>query len=270
MAIDSPVGRPLSPRRPLPAATIGARAARPLDDNAVIVGRHDLSDSVARFLIRPDDVPPPVEPGQYRTLGVVVDGRIVQRPYSPATPAGVHPELEFLIRRVRGGTLTPLLWTLEVGDRLRVGRPKGLFTRIPGDRRTHLLIATGTGLAPLVGMLETSLLEPDPPRTLMVHGVAHVPELAYRERFECWAADGRVTYVPSISRPGEPSNADWTGRTGRIDAVLDAEFALNELDPEDTVAYLCGHPGMIAAGTAILMRRGLPDDAIRTEQYWPG
>lgn len=269
MALDSPIQRPLPPRRPLPAATIGARAAHPLDDNAVIVGRHDLSDSVARFLIRPDDVPSSVEPGQYRTLGVVVDGRIVQRPYSPATRSGLHRELEFLIRRVRGGTLTPLLWMLEVGDRLRVGRPKGLFTRIPGDRRTHLFIATGTGLAPFVGMLETFLLEPDPPRAVMVHGVAHVAELAYRERFQGWAADGGVTYVPSISRPGEPSNADWTGRTGRITAVLDDEFASNELDPEDTVAYLCGHPAMIAAGTAILLRRGLPDHAIRTEQYWP-
>jgi ferredoxin--NADP+ reductase len=238
-------------------------------DNAVVAARQDLSSSVAIFRIRPDDLPPRVEPGQYLSLGLAVDGRLVQRPYSTATPAGVHEELEFLVRHVAGGTFTSLLWNLAVGDRLRLGPPKGLFTLIPGDRRTHLLIATGTGLAPFVGMVETLLLEPAPPRAVVVHGVAHVAELAYRERFERWQADGLLRYVPSISRPGEPSNAGWTGRTGRVDALLDDVCAAHDLAPGNAVAYLCGNPGMIAAGELILSGRGLPPDAIRSEHYWP-
>jgi ferredoxin--NADP+ reductase len=272
MTLDATLSRPLPalpPLPPLPARPPGVRIVAPVGLNAAVVGRADLSPSVARFTIRPDELPPHVEPGQYFALGLVVDGQLLQRPYSTATRAGVHAELEFLIRRVPGGTLTPLLWDLAVGDRLRIGRPKGLFTRIADDSRVHLFIATGTGLAPFVAMIETMLREPAPPRAVVVHGVSHVAELAYRERFERWESDGLVRYVPSISRPDDPANAGWTGRTGRIDAILDEVCAAHDLAAHDTVAYLCGNPAMIAAGERILTSRRLPDDAIRSEHYWP-
>jgi ferredoxin-NADP reductase len=41
------------------------------------------------------------------------------------------------------------------------------------------------------------------------------------------------------------------------------------VDPDETVAYLCGNPEMIAAGEGILAARGFPRDAIRSEHYWP-
>ena len=270
MTVGAEVRRPLRPLRPLPGRAGGVPAAPTAEDNATVVDREDLTPSVARFRIRPDIPPPHVEPGQYLTLGLAVDGRIVQRPYSTATRAGAHEELEFLVRLVPGGTFTPLLWTLGVGDRLRIGRPKGLFNRIPGDDRTHLFIATGTGLAPFVGMIDTFIGRPEAPRAVVIHGVSHVGELAYRERFERWAATAPIRYIPSISRPHDPSNAGWTGWTGRVDAILDDVCATIRFAPRDTIAYLCGNPGMIAAGERILAARGLPEMAIRSEQYWPG
>ncbi len=269
VSVEAISRRPLPAVRALPARALGLRPA-PIDShNAVVADREDLSASIARFRIRPDVPTAHVEPGQYLTLGLMVDGHIVQRPYSTATRSGVHDELEFLVRRVPGGIFTPLLWRLTVGDRLHIGRPKGLFTRIAGDVRTHLFIATGTGLAPFVAMTETLLDEPDRPESVVIHGVAHADELAYRDRFERWSADGLLTYVPSISRPSEPCNATWTGRTGRIDAILDEVWSSRNLAPRSTVAYLCGNPEMIDTATRILARLGLPGDAIRSEQYWP-
>ena len=118
------------------------------------MSRIDLTETVARFTLRPDAGALPFEPGQYFALGLVVDGRLVQRPYSTASAAGRGRDLEFLVRLVDGGTFTPRLWALRVGARLRLGRAKGLFTLRPGDPRAHLFIATGTGIAPLVSMLE--------------------------------------------------------------------------------------------------------------------
>jgi ferredoxin-NADP reductase len=37
-----------------------------------------------------------------------------------------------------------------------------------------------------------------------------------------------------------------------------------------SITYLCGNPGMIAAATRVLSDLGLPEDAIRSEHYWPG
>ena len=128
--------------------------------SATLAEQIDLTDVVARFVVEPDDGPDPFEPGQYITLGLLDGDRLLQRPYSTASPKGSRSHHEFLIRRVPGGTLTPLLWTVPVGGRVRIGRPKGKFVLTPGDERTHLFVATGTGLAPFVSMLRTLLESP--------------------------------------------------------------------------------------------------------------
>ncbi len=255
-------------RRLRPAG--GAGAATAAVPNATLTARDDLTASIARFRVRPDDGVPAFEPGQYLALGLEVDGRLLQRPYSTASPRGTRDELEFLIRLVPGGAFTPRLWDVPVRGRLRLGRPKGLFTLRPGDSRTHLFIGTGTGLAPFVSMLETILAGDRSPRAIVVHGVSHVAELAYRDRLERLAEDHRgVHYVPLISRRDHPANAGWTGFSGRIDAALDGICEAHALDPRATVGYLCGNPAMIMAGERILTARGFPPDGIVSEHYWP-
>src|SRR4029078_213560 len=102
---------------------------------------------------------------------------------STSSDSGSRVALEFLIRLVPDGAFTPRLWALRVGDRLRIGRDKGLFTLRPGDLRTHLFVATGTGLAPFVAMVpsligdsaranRTGLAASASHRTLVVHRVA--------------------------------------------------------------------------------------------------
>ena len=253
--------------RSLPPVRAGVAA--PFEANATVAARWDLTRSVARFAIRPDDRFPVFQPGQYFALGLPVDGRILQRPYSTATTAGGPGELEFLVRLVPGGALTPRLWELRTGDRLRIGRPKGLFTLEPEDTRTHLLISTGTGLAPFIAMAHALRSRSDGPRSILVHGVADVAELAYRERLERWAAEGStMAYVPAISRPDRPGNAGWSGATGRLDAVLPEICDRHRIDPVATVAYLCGNPAMIEAVSRRLRDYGLPEGAIVSEHYW--
>jgi ferredoxin-NADP reductase len=274
MAIEPTIERPIPAPRPLPPRPLPPRPFAPdaaaLSVNATLLERIDLTDSVARFVVRPDSGRPHVEPGQYLSLGIVTDGRLLQRPYSTATIPGARDSLEFLIRRVPEGALTPRLWSLRAGDRLLIGPPKGLFTRIVGDSRAHLLVATGTGLAPFVAMTEAMRREQPRPRVVLVHGVSRVAELAYRDRFERRSGSGELEYVPTVSRPADHANDGWTGRTGRAESVLEAVWAAARLSVTDTIVYLCGNPSMIAAASTILVRSGMPADAIRSEHYWPG
>jgi len=203
--------------RPLPTGPVGtALAPRPerrreLTANATVTGRSDLTATIARFRVRPDGGVPPFKSGQYFALGLDVEGTFRQRPYSTASAAGTTDELEFLVRRVATGTFTPRLWEIAPGERIWIGTPKGLFTLNAHDARTHLFISSGTGLAPFISMTE-ALLRWDPGVGVVVlHGASYASELAYRDMLEAWAADGRVIYVPTISRPADPANAGWNG-----------------------------------------------------------
>src|SRR3990172_3859727 len=145
----------------------------PLLPNATIVDRSDLTESIACFRIRSDAAPVAFVPGQYVTVGLGVDERLVPRPYS--TPKAPPP--------------------------LR-----------PGHARTPLFVATGCGLAPFMSMLRTLDDDRAPRRVAVVHGVSYADELGYRSELERWAEDPdwSLRYVPTISRPGDPRNAGWT------------------------------------------------------------
>jgi ferredoxin-NADP reductase len=265
----APNRRPLPPRRlgtpPRRQPAPGDRGRSPGTPNATIAWREDLTATVARFGIRPDGGLPAFEPGQYLTVGLLVDGRLVQRPYSVASSAG-DEAIELLIRLVPGGLLTPRLWQHGVGDRVTLGRPKGLFRLEPDDARPHLLLSTGTGIAPLVAMASALRdRDRDVGRVVLVHGVRDASELAYRDRLEQWQRDDdRIRYVPVVSGPAP----GWRGQRGRIPSVLGSIVESAGAEPASSVAYVCGSPGMIDDVTAALRELGLDPPAVRSERYW--
>jgi ferredoxin-NADP reductase len=204
---------------------------------------------------------------------VFVDGKIAQRPYSVASSPSTAGDTgyEMYVRLVSGGLFTPLLWRLPVGHRMRMIGPKGKFILEPEDTRTHLFISTGTGNAPFISMMRRSIELGAPRTTVFVNGVSYVRDLGYRDLVEGWQASGEypVAYEPTVSRPNHPSNAGWTGRVGRTEAVLADILDDHGLTPENCIAYICGNPDMILAAEEIMAARGFPEDQVRKELYWP-
>jgi ferredoxin-NADP reductase len=154
---------------------------------------------------------------------------------------------------------------------MRMIGPKGKFLLEPDDSRTHLYISTGTGIAPFMSMLRETLAEGRPRKTVMLHGCSYADELGYRDELEAHERDGTypVTYVPTISRPNDPRNAGWTGRTGRAERVVHDVCRDLDLRPEQTVVYICGNPDMIINAEAVLMEDGFPEFHVKKELYWP-
>lgn len=241
--------------------------------NASLVKRVDETESLGYFWVRFDSEPTPFEPGQYMTIGVMVDGKIVQRPYSVASPpveAGTEG-YEFYVRLVHGGTFTPLLWEMPVGQKMRMIGPKGKFMLTPGDDRTHVFISSGTGNAPFVSMMKQTLADGAPRRAVFLNGVSYAHEIGYRELLEDWERSGEypVTYIPTVSRPTDPRNAAWSGRTGRVEAILEPVLAEMALTAANSVAYICGNPDMIAAAEQTLLGQGYAPEDVHKELYWP-
>ena len=240
--------------------------------NAVVTRRVDLTESLLFVWVSYTGEPVEFEPGQYLTIGVESDGKLLQRPYSVASsPREKDDGYEFYVRLVEGGLFTPLLWRLGEGHGMSMKGPKGKFVLEPDDDRTHVFISSGTGIAPFISMMKTLLVDGAPRRAVVLHGVSYVQDLGYRELLEEWQRDGTypLTYVPTISRPGSEENRGWDGRSGRVEAIVPEVYDELSLTPDDSIAYICGNPDMILAVERTLLDRGFPEPQIKKELYWP-
>ena len=208
-------------------------------------------------------------PGQYGTLGLLgQEGRLVQRPMSISSSADDLSEYEFFIRLVPEGAFTTLLWERRVGDAINLKGPKGKFL-LQDDGRRALFIASGTGLAPFISMIETLRGRGQTRDIVLLHGVSYDYDLAWREQLtELANGDGfPLRYVATVSRPQH--SPGWAGFTGRVEAITAAQMDEHGLTPENATIYLCGNPEMVSAVEEIATARGFPPEQVRKELYWP-
>src|SRR5215468_1737363 len=102
--------------------------------HATLIERVNFTDDLAMFRFKPEGKFA-FKPGQYATLAVEYDGKLIQRPYSIVS-SPFETFLEFFVELVPQGELTPRLWELKVGNDVLVrNRIVGAFTR---DERTGL------------------------------------------------------------------------------------------------------------------------------------
>jgi ferredoxin/flavodoxin---NADP+ reductase len=209
------------------------------------------------------------EPGQYATLGLMGDaGKLVQRPMSVSSSADRLDEYEFFIRLVEGGAFTQLLWQRGVGDAINIKGPKGRFLLQPDGRRC-LFVASGTGLAPFMSMIDTLRDRGQSRDIVLLHGASYDHDLYWREELEELDADPGfpLRYVGTVSRPQHCP--EWRGCTGRVETIVEEQMRVHGLTPETATIYLCGNPDMISAVDEIATRLGFAPEQVRKELYWP-
>ena len=229
----------------------------------------EIADGLAIVGVQALEEPFPFQAGQYATLGLMgTEGKLVQRPMSISSSSDDLSEYEFFIRLVNAGGFTPLLWEIGVGDPINIKGPKGKFL-LQDDGRTCLFVASGTGLAPFISMLDTLRDRGETRDVVLLHGVSYAYDLAWRKELMDLESEGifPLRYVATVSRPRE--SPDWDGSTGRVEAIVDALMTGLGLTPENTTVYLCGNPEMISAVDEIATARGFPPEQIRKELYWP-
>jgi ferredoxin/flavodoxin---NADP+ reductase len=229
----------------------------------------EVSPGLAIVGVESLEEPFPFEPGQYATLGLVGPaGKLIQRPMSISSSADDLSEYEFFIRLVESGGFTPLLWQRKVGDPINIKGPKGRFL-LQDDGRRALFVATGTGLAPFISMIETLRARGQSRDIVLLHGVSYQYDLAWREQLTQLVNEGGfpLRYVGTISRPA--SGTDWAGLTGRVESIVAGQLDAHGLDAGNTTIYVCGNPDMITAVEEIAAERGFAPEHVRKELYWP-
>ena len=174
------------------------------------------------------------------------------------------PYLEFYSIVVPDGPLTQPLAACTVGDAIRIDPTVYGFLRT--DRfesgRNLWLLATGTGIAPFLSIVDDSVAWSRFDRIVLVHSVRTSAELAYRERFETLAASAtagaaRLTYLPTLTAADDGAGP----ARGRITTQLDdgrlEERAGLSIDPGTARLMICGNPSMIKDVRTLLGARGM-------------
>jgi ferredoxin--NADP+ reductase len=237
-----------------------------------VVARRDYAKDLWSLRVQPE-AQLSFKPGQYTTLGVQENGKVLERAYSIVS-SPLENEVEFFFELVPHGELTPHLYYAKEGSEFLMRRQaKGLFTLdTESGHRQHLLVATVTGVAPYVSMVRTAARQanqgqlPDY-RMVLIQSASRSWEFAYREELQALAEQHSwLEYIPTVSRPWE--DAEWTGEVGRAEDILRKYLDNLGLEPATTTAYACGHPQMIENAKGILARRGFSKEFVREEGYW--
>jgi NAD(P)H-flavin reductase/ferredoxin len=223
-----------------------ARDAMP----ATVLSCDWLSAAVLRLRVMPER-PLRYTAGQHVSL-CTADGII--RPYSLASLPGEDRCLEFHIDCHRSGAFANIARALRVGDELRIGQLHGtaLHYDTEWQNRPLMLMAAGTGLAPLYAVLREALRNGhDAP----IH-VLHVA----RDPAEHYLADELKLLVEQHTNlPLELM----------LSTDLSAALAQLRLVPRQSIALLCGHPDSVDSFARCLYLAGLPRSQIFADRFLP-
>jgi CDP-4-dehydro-6-deoxyglucose reductase len=188
--------------------------------------------------------------GQYIEF-LLADGK--RRAFSLASAPHADELLEIHVRRVPGGNFTEHVFTaMKERDIMRIEGPLGTFFLHEESAKPIILVAGGTGFAPLKGLIEHALHIGVKRPMQLYWGAKNRAGLYLNALAERWAAAHGIAYVPVLS---DPDAADgWTGRTGLVHQAVLADHP----DLSAYQAYVCGAPAMCEAALADFTARGLP------------
>ena len=223
-----------------------------------VVGTYPLTPRVQQLVLETDGPPFSHEPGQHFNVRMEADGSPVYRPYSPVSGPGTDT-LVMAVKRYDDGTCSVWLHERTVGDTISVMPPSGNL-HLPDPARDVAFLATGTGLTPMMAMLEQYLAE-DSGHAVLLYGERSPTDLMYRPTLDRLSASH-----PNLTVEYVLSDTSWNGRTGYVQDHLDS--ALGGLDAPH--AYICGVPQMVVDTQSALRDAGLPDDHISTEGWEQG
>jgi NAD(P)H-flavin reductase len=223
----------VDPWRPLPA-----RIARV---------HHETSDV---FTWELDTPRAPFQPGQFNMLYVFGVGEVA---ISIASDPGEGPLLH-TIRAV--GTVTRAMANLFKGDTVGVRGPYGSQWPIhEAEGSDAILVAGGVGLPPLRSVVLHVLRHRERfGRVSLLYGARSPEGLVYRRELERWGARGRIDVRTIVDHAGE----DWRGGVGVVPALVDDLT----IDPDRTIAMVCGPEVMMRFTVRALAARGVTADRV--------
>jgi NAD(P)H-flavin reductase/hemoglobin-like flavoprotein len=248
-------------------AAAQAAATTPPWWDAEVIGHQRRLPDLAVITVRPSSAVP-YTPGQSMFVETALRPR-AWRLLSPANAPRADGTIEFHVRSIVGGAVSPaLVHSLRIGDTLRLGAPLGTRLTLAGAAgRDLLLVACGTGLAPLRALVEqlaANARAVHPPKTALLVAARGEHELYDRAVLDalvgsCPWLTAEYTVPPPAAQAEDPAEP-----TNMADHVAQCAAAAAG---SGWLVYVCGSAAVNAATERSLLDVGVPRRDIRIEQY---
>lgn len=227
---------------------------------ANIVATEPLTHDIMKVTVQADRAVNYVA-GQYANFRMADGSRARSYSFATAPQRKGRTTLEFYIRKVPGGEFTKALFNGQLdGKSLEMEAPHGNFHLRGGDAPL-VCVAGGSGLAPLVSMLEHARVNRIRRQCTLLFGARTQADLYQLDAIQSiasnWQDDFR--FIPVLSH--EPDESNWDGARGLVTDYITADFCVG------AEGYLCGPPPMIDAAIATLTQHGLPIDRIFYDKF---
>lgn len=198
--------------------------------------------------------------GQYIEF-LLADGK--RRAFSLANAPHEDDLLELHLRLIPGGSFTEYAFSaMKERDILRFEGPLGTFHLHEDSTKPMILLAGGTGFAPIKALIEHAIHSRITRPMALYWGAKNRDGLYLPELPQRWAAaHSHIAYVPVLSEPA--ANDAWTGRTGLVHQAVLEDFS----DFSQYQVYACGAPVMIEAAHNEFTARGLPADQLFSDVF---
>lgn len=247
--------QPAADRDDAPVITPGERSAE-------VATARPLSASLWGLQLVPES-PLSFYPGQF--IEIEIPGRPGSwRCYSIASSPGTPERIELVIKRIADGEFSGRDEHFTTGFKLMIRGPYGMSYLRKSDRPV-LLVATGSGLAPMLSIIRSAAAQQDSRSYQFHYGARTESDLIFRDELRLLEQQmAHFSFKPALSAP--PAAGDgWRGAAGRVTQVLQREVA--DASPYD--AYICGQPEMCEAVATLLLAKGISEDRIFRDDFFP-
>lgn len=195
-------------------------------------------------------------PGQYVDLSF----KGIKRSYSIANAKQISDGVELHVRKVPNGLMSELIFnSLKENQLMRIEGPKGTFF-VKANDKPLILIATGTGIAPIKAIVEQLVHDNDKREIYIYWGMQYARELYCKELPEFAAQYQHIHFNTVLSKEQNKQS-----RLGYVQDVVCQDF--------DSLAgynvYACGSLNMINDAKKIFLNKQLPSDAFHSDAFTP-
>jgi ferredoxin-NADP reductase len=169
-----------------------------------------------------------------------------------------------MVTRMRDSDFKRALSVLPLGTEVSVRGPMGSFVLHNDVSRPAVFLAGGIGITPFLSMLSSTAIDKAHPPVFLFYANRYLEDAAFMDTlWDLEMSTRNFHFVPTFTRI-EPGRGGWKGATGPINADLLAQHVSKLHDP---IYYVAGPPRMVAGAHQTLVELGVPEEAIRREDF---